>query len=144
MIEMNFIEVENRNVEQYRRIMEGLIRRKLTNTEVIHHIDGNPLNNGPNNLMLFKNMKEHTQYHYYKLMEQQIINEEFKYPNQKMLDYYYENRQKILQKDLLKRISEMNGEKICPICGRIGFINNKSLSNHIRWHKGYHRKLGGD
>jgi len=42
-----------------RYLVEKYIGRKLTNREMIHHIDGNPMNDKLNNLYLFKNMGLH-------------------------------------------------------------------------------------
>jgi hypothetical protein len=42
-----------------RIIMENKIGRPLTAEEEVHHKDENPLNNDPDNLVLFSNHKEH-------------------------------------------------------------------------------------
>lgn len=136
---MNFMEAKYRDVATYRHIVEKLLGRELKVEEVIHHIDGNPLNNSPNNLMVFPNNKEHTQYHYHKLRENKILDGSYKYPNQKALEYYYANQQAVLSRELLKRMELDEGEYYCEKCER-NFKNKKSLSNHMRWHKGYWRK----
>ena len=43
----------------HRWVAEKKIGRKLKSKEVVHHIDGNPLNNSPNNLKIYKNHSEH-------------------------------------------------------------------------------------
>ncbi len=43
--------------------MEKIIGRYLNPKEVIHHIDGDTLNNIPENLLLFANSSEHIKYH---------------------------------------------------------------------------------
>ena len=40
-----------------------VVRRKLYCEEVVHHIDGNKLNNRPNNLMVFMNQEAHLRHH---------------------------------------------------------------------------------
>lgn len=46
----------------YRFIVAQNIGRKLTSNEIVHHIDGNPLNNNLDNLMVMTR-KEHSKYH---------------------------------------------------------------------------------
>jgi hypothetical protein len=38
---------------------EKKIGRKLKSGEVVHHKDGNPLNNSPSNLKVYKNQSQH-------------------------------------------------------------------------------------
>jgi hypothetical protein len=49
--------------EEYRKVVEDFIGRKLTSSEVVHHIDCNRNNNSINNLMIFPNQKEHAKFH---------------------------------------------------------------------------------
>ena len=46
-------------VAEHRLVMEKKIGRYLERREVVHHIDGNPLNNHPDNLVLFSHNGEH-------------------------------------------------------------------------------------
>ena len=48
--------------EVHRKVMEEKLGRKLTSNEIVHHIDGNKLNNNPNNLEL-TNRSEHINKH---------------------------------------------------------------------------------
>ena len=47
----------------HRVLMEQKIGRKLLKREVVHHIDGNKLNNDINNLELFSSKSEHLRFH---------------------------------------------------------------------------------
>jgi hypothetical protein len=46
-----------------RYVMEQHLKRKLKTEEIVHHIDGNPLNNEITNLYLCKNIAEHRRIH---------------------------------------------------------------------------------
>lgn len=46
-------------VREHRLVMEKKLGRLLERNEVVHHIDGNPLNNDPANLMLFGSNASH-------------------------------------------------------------------------------------
>lgn len=44
----------------YRALVEGILGRPLKQSEVVHHIDGNPLNNDHSNLVVMEdNMHRH-------------------------------------------------------------------------------------
>ncbi len=49
-------------MQEHRWVVEQAIGRKLSPIESVHHVDGNKLNNKPENLMLFKTMSAHRQY----------------------------------------------------------------------------------
>lgn len=46
-------------VAEHRLVMETKLGRQLGRDEVVHHIDGNPENNHPDNLMMFPRNSEH-------------------------------------------------------------------------------------
>ena len=48
---------------EHRVIAEQKIGRKLKPGEVVHHIDGDKLNNDPKNLMVFSSQKQHIMWH---------------------------------------------------------------------------------
>jgi len=50
-------------IYESRLIMSTLLGRPLSTKEVIHHIDGNPENNDPDNLILFASNYAHLWHH---------------------------------------------------------------------------------
>lgn len=51
------------NVYEHRALVEELIGFKLTSKQIVHHIDENPLNNHPSNLIVCENQKYHLLLH---------------------------------------------------------------------------------
>jgi len=47
-----FVQYNDREIQEHRLIIEQELGRPLTNKEVVHHIDCNPLNNSRDNLQL--------------------------------------------------------------------------------------------
>jgi hypothetical protein len=54
---------QNGYVRRHRLVVEKAIGRYLDPEEVVHHIDGDKLNNSIENLMLFATTRDHTIYH---------------------------------------------------------------------------------
>lgn len=50
---------KQRCVAEHRLVMEQKLGRYLLKKEVVHHVDGNPLNNNPDNLMVFGSNGDH-------------------------------------------------------------------------------------
>ena len=56
------IRVSGKKIDEHRHIMEEKLGRKLLPTEVVHQIDGNKLNNDPDNLQIMTRA-EHARLH---------------------------------------------------------------------------------
>lgn len=56
------IKLNGKRVDMHRHIMEEHLGRGLTRDEVVHHIDGNPMNNDLSNLVVMSR-SEHTKLH---------------------------------------------------------------------------------
>ena len=52
-----------RYISEHRIIMEKILGRKLSKQEIVHHINGVPYDNRPENLMLFNNAGDHCNFH---------------------------------------------------------------------------------
>ena len=48
----------------HRQVAERMLGRPLREGEVVHHIDGNKLNNAPENLMVLSSQAEHARLHF--------------------------------------------------------------------------------
>lgn len=55
--------INNKKVLKHRLVMEEHLGRKLSETETVHHIDGDKLNNNIDNLRLFQSKSEHAKFH---------------------------------------------------------------------------------
>ena len=58
-----WIPSEKRLVKEHRLVIERKLGRKLLPTEVVHHIDGNPLNNHEDNLEVLPSHSDHIKHH---------------------------------------------------------------------------------
>lgn len=58
-----YLKFKDTGIYVHRWMMEKKLGRKLRRGEVVHHIDGNKLNNDMNNLMPFPSQKKHHAYH---------------------------------------------------------------------------------
>lgn len=55
--------INGKRVDEHRLVMEKHLGRKLKSSEVVHHIDGDGMNNKLSNLMLFPTKSAHSKYH---------------------------------------------------------------------------------
>ena len=63
------VKIKGRWRPKHRVVAERCMGRRLARTEVVHHIDGNPQNNDPENLMVFATAGDHRQHHRGKTVE---------------------------------------------------------------------------
>lgn len=76
----------NGYVYEHILIMEEMLGRSLNENEVVHHIDGNKLNNNRDNLMLFPNNAEHMKYHWKSKIEKYELSSGQKLTIQELAD----------------------------------------------------------
>jgi len=58
-----FIRVDGKKIAEHRHVVEQREGRKLARNEIVHHVDGNPLNNDPDNLVILTR-SEHQRLHH--------------------------------------------------------------------------------
>jgi hypothetical protein len=58
-----YYKLNNSSIYVHRWIMGKILKRKLAPGEVVHHLNGNKLDNDPTNLKPFDNQEEHTEWH---------------------------------------------------------------------------------
>ena len=63
ILKLNHYYCKNGWVLEHRVVVEDYIKRALDRKEVVHHLDENKTNNKIENLMIFKNQKEHMKWH---------------------------------------------------------------------------------
>jgi hypothetical protein len=57
------IRYDGKMIAEHRLVMEAHLGRKLNKGEIVHHIDGNRMNNDLSNLKLCASVKEHNELH---------------------------------------------------------------------------------
>lgn len=135
------IQVDKKQVRLHRYKMEKFLGRKLSSDEIVHHIDGNKLNNNIENLEVLSR-SEHLQKHYKEIggeqnqfkqkynLDKQKIKDLYQNPNMthkklaKMFDCSSGTIAKILGKNARKEIK-------CKICGKKAtYIKRKLCTKH--------------
>lgn len=61
--ENGYVRFSDSDILYHRWMMKKIKQRDLDFEEVVHHIDGNKLNNNPKNLRLFANQDQHNKHH---------------------------------------------------------------------------------
>jgi hypothetical protein len=69
----------NGYIFEHRLVCERLLSRYLVEEEIVHHRDGNRLNNDPSNLFIFYGHDTHIAYHKAKLRDTSLTEEAFCY-----------------------------------------------------------------
>ena len=64
-------------IYQHRLVMEEILGRTLSSSEIVHHRDGVRTNNEPDNLFLFESKSTHMKFHWYTWKNGYISEEEF-------------------------------------------------------------------
>jgi hypothetical protein len=57
-----YISIDGRKIAFHRWVMEQTLGRRFSSEEIVHHVDGNPMNNDPDNLVILSRA-EHTRVH---------------------------------------------------------------------------------
>jgi hypothetical protein len=60
-----YVTRHGRTLPRARAVMEDIVGRALSRAEVVHHIDGNPLNDDPGNLELLPSQSAHMRLHHH-------------------------------------------------------------------------------
>jgi len=126
-------------VLEHRRIVERYLGRFLDPDEIIHHCDGNPLNNNIDNLELITE-KEHNRIHNpkreNKFSEKEVIEalKKHKYNVEKTAkylnvyyQYFYTHYDHLLKKRNSPGFLESKKQEICKSCQEVGIVKTAKI-----------------
>lgn len=133
------IQINKKQVRLHRYIMECYLGRKLTKDEIVHHKDGDKLNNNISNLELLSRA-EHIKKHYYEIGGQKNqFKKKYNINREEILKLYQnpENTHKRISKTLgcsASRIAQILGKHArkqiyCCKCGNKARYIKKRLCN---------------
>ena len=119
------IRVAGKKIDEHRHIMEEKLGRKLLPTEIVHHIDGNKLNNDPSNLMLMSRAA-HARLHKQGVPNTQHANDRIRETTKKR---WHEGELDFLKKPVIA-YDKVTG----AFCARFSCIGDAERSGYTRTH----------
>lgn len=88
----------NGYVYEHILVAESKLGRPLYENEVVHHIDGNKLNNSPDNLMVFNSQREHDKWHWERRSNRYYASDGKSYTIKEIAEKTNQNYMKVYQR----------------------------------------------
>ena len=88
----------NGYVYEHILVAKSKLGRPLYGNEVVHHIDGNKLNNSPENLMVFNSQREHDKWHWERRSNRYSASDGKSYTIKEIAEKTNQNYMKIYQR----------------------------------------------
>ena len=104
-------------------VAEKILGRNLKEGEVVHHIDGNRMNNTKNNLMVFATHSDHIRYH--KMLQDSSVD----YVLYRINGVYRCELMEVFFDTTIIRNSKKQLQKPCPICGNLMLKDSAMCTN---------------
>lgn len=128
------IKVDGKNVPEHRHIIEQHLSRKLSDDEVVHHINGDKKDNRIENLQVMTK-KEHLQFHHNNETRFNPYPKVERRPNVKGNNFTLERIKKnLLQKDIAK-VLDLNVNTYCKKENNIKLFTLEELVNLSNFYK---------